>query len=148
MKKSIKLLLKRDSSEVCSAFRVPIQSLFFSKCSTVSDKRPSSMKVSEFENLVRTSIRSDRASASERRNVIKQQRSPPHEAKRPDRRTCLAKLDSDLAKGEINARTIMIRSAKISEMLQRLRKSACGHTDSWSENGAFLFLRNVATRPS
>lgn len=114
---SIKLLLNGDSSE--DAQRLVQYNRYF------SNARQSLIngfinEVSDL-NLVEKSIRSHRAQQAREETLLKAERSRLT-GQQADRRILLAKLDSDLAKGDKRSKQLLKDQQNLQEMLQRLEE--------------------------
>ena len=114
---SIKLLLNGDSSE--DAQRLVQYNRYF------SNARQSLIngfinEVSDL-NLVEKSIRSHRAQQAREETLLKAERSRLT-GQQADRRNLLAKLDSDLAKGDKRSKQLLKDQQNLQEMLQRLEE--------------------------
>jgi murein hydrolase activator len=115
---SIKLLLNGDSSEEAQRlvqynryFSNARQSLINGFVTEVSDL-----------NLVEKSIRSHRAQQAKEEAELKAERSRLT-AQQADRRTLLAKLDSDLAKGDKRSKQLVQDQKNLQDMLKRLEEA-------------------------
>jgi septal ring factor EnvC (AmiA/AmiB activator) len=115
---SIKLLLNGDSSEEAQRlvqynryFSNARQSLINGFVTEVSDL-----------NLVEKSIRSHRAQQAKEETELKAERSRLT-AQQADRRNLLAKLDSDLAKGDKRSKQLVQDQKNLQDMLKRLEEA-------------------------